>query len=148
MLDFFYNLIIYPLVIMYNLVFHFINDVVLVEGSFIPYQIIDNRYIVSIILLSIFVNILTYSLYKNADKLKEETRKKKESMKKWVDHIKKNFKGDEQYFILSAYYKEQNYKPIDQFKESLSLLLQIPFSYKRKSSSFYTSYYIFSNFIS
>ena len=123
MLEFFYNLIIYPIVVMYNIIFNFITNVVLAENDYILNYITDNKYIVSIILLSIFVNILTYNMYKKAEELQDITRKKKESMMKWENHIKKNFKGDEKYFILTAYYKERNYKPIDQFIESLSLLI-------------------------
>ena len=48
-------------------------------------------------------------------------------MKKYVDHIKAHFKGDEQYMILNTYYRQNNYKPIYALRSSLSLLLQIPF---------------------
>ena len=42
-------------------------------------------------------------------------------------NIKKTFSGDERMMILQAYYRQNNYKPTDALKGSVSLLLQIPF---------------------
>ena len=121
MIDLFYNLFIYPIVIVYEIIYNIFNN------AFHTNLYIDNAEFFSIIILSLFVNLITFPLYKNADKLQKEAHIKKTSMSKWVSHINKTFKGDERYFLLSAYYKENNYKPIDELKESLSLLLQIPF---------------------
>jgi YidC/Oxa1 family membrane protein insertase len=44
-----------------------------------------------------------------------------------IDRIKRNFKREEQYFILSSYYRQNHYHPIMALRGSLSLLLQIPF---------------------
>ena len=121
MMNLFYNLLIYPIVIVYEIIYNIFNNAF--HSSFY----IDNAEFFSILIVSLSVNILTFSLYKKADEIQKEIRIKKGKMQKWVDHINKNFKGDEKYFILSTYYKENNYKPIDELKESLSLLLQIPF---------------------
>ena len=48
-------------------------------------------------------------------------------MEHWVRHIKKTFKGDERYMMLSAYYKEQHYHPIYALRGTIPLLIQIPF---------------------
>lgn len=120
-MNFFYNLLIYPLVIVYEIVYNLSNN------AFHSILYIDNAELFSILIVSFFVNIITFPLYKKADKIQNEVRNKKEGMQKWIKHINKNFKGDERYFILSTYYKENDYKVVDQFKESLSLLLQIPF---------------------
>ncbi len=81
----------------------------------------------SIIAMSLVVNFLLLPLYFRADKLEKEQNDKKKKMEPWVNRIKKNFKGDERIMMLQTYYKENNYKSTDVFKESVSLFLQIPF---------------------
>ena len=81
----------------------------------------------SIIILSLVVSTLVLPLYKRAEKLEAEQRKKEKELSHWVEHIKKHFRGDEKYMVLSAYYRENNYNPLSQLKSSISLLLQIPF---------------------
>ena len=121
MTNFFYNLILEPIITIYEIVYGITRQIIFETPLF------EEVLILSILVVSIVFNMLTYPLYKKADIIQNETRIKKEKMSKWVEHIKKNFKGDERYFILSAYYKENNYNPIDQLKESVSLLIQIPF---------------------
>ena len=81
----------------------------------------------SIVVISIVINVLVLPLYKRADKLEKEQLEKKKSLKPWVDKIKAAFNGDERIMMLQAYYRENDYKTTDVFKESVSLLLQIPF---------------------
>lgn len=82
---------------------------------------------ISIIGVSIVVNLLCLPLYRMADKAQEREREKQRSMERWVSHIKRHFKGDEQYMMLTAYYAEQGYRPASALIGSLPLLLQIPF---------------------
>ena len=82
---------------------------------------------ISIILVSIAVNVLCLPLYKMADDAQERERQKQAQMEPVVSHIRKTFSGDERYMMLSAYYLEQGYRPIQALVSSLSLLLQIPF---------------------
>ena len=121
MINFFYNLIIQPIITLYEIVFGLADYYIFVGLLY------EESVFMSILFVSVVFNLLTYPLYKKADELQNEARLKKEKMSKWVDHIKKNFKGDERFFILSAYYKENDFSPLDQLKESLSLLIQIPF---------------------
>lgn len=81
----------------------------------------------AIVGVSIAVNLLCLPLYRMADEAQDAERAKQASMKRWVDHINANFKGDERYMMLSAYYTEQGYHPMRALVSSLSLLLQIPF---------------------
>lgn len=81
----------------------------------------------AIVGVSIAVNLLCLPLYRMADEAQDAERAKQASMKRWVDHINANFKGDERYMMLSAYYAEQGYHPMRALVSSLSLLLQIPF---------------------
>ena len=77
--------------------------------------------------VSLVVNVLCLPLYKMADAAQDEERERQSGMAKWVDHIKATFKGDEQYMMLSTYYRLEGYKPIYALRGSFSLLLQIPF---------------------
>lgn len=81
----------------------------------------------SIVAMSLLISLLLLPLYFRADKLEKEQRLKKRKMSFWVDHINKTFRGDERIMMLQAYYRENDYRTTDVFKESLSLLLQIPF---------------------
>ena len=67
-------------------------------------------------IVSLSVNLLTFSLYKKADEIQKEVRIKKERMSKWVNHINKNFNYEESdefmtnadtpYLILNGIAKE------------------------------------------
>lgn len=81
----------------------------------------------SIIVLSIAVTILINPLYSRAAALERQERELEKKLEPTVRHIKKVFKGDERFMILSAYYKENNYSPLNQMKNSISLALQVPF---------------------
>ena len=82
---------------------------------------------ISIIFVSIAVQLLCFPLYKRADDIQEQERQKQKEMERWTTHIKKTFKGDEKFMMLQTYYREVGYKPIYAIKGSISLLLQIPF---------------------
>ena len=81
----------------------------------------------SVLGLSIVVNFLVLPLYNKSDAIQEKERQRQKELERWVSHIKKTFSGNERYMMMSAYYKEQNYKPVYALKGSISLLLQIPF---------------------
>ena len=81
----------------------------------------------SIIVLSLTVNLLVLPLYNRADAVQEEERKIDAKLRKGVEHIKKTFKGDEQLMMLQTYYRQNNYSPLDAVKGSVSLFLEIPF---------------------
>ena len=82
--SFLYNLIVTPLIYLVELVFALLYRAIANPG-------------LAIIGVSLVVNFLCLPLYRMADRLQEEERQKQASMAKWVDHIKKHFKGDEQY---------------------------------------------------
>ncbi len=81
----------------------------------------------AIVVLSLMMNILVLPLYKRADAMQEEARDIDNKLSKGVTHIKKVFSGDEKMMILQTYYRQNNYKPTDVLKGSVSLLLEIPF---------------------
>ena len=109
-----YTLIIGPLVLAFEFIFSMANSVTHNLG-------------ISILTLSLVVNILVLPLYNRADELQKEEKDKQKNMEKWIRHIKKTFRGDEKMLIQQAYYRLNDYHPIYVIKSSVSLFLQIPF---------------------
>ena len=81
----------------------------------------------SIIALSLVMNVLLLPLYKRADALQEEERQTEERLRRGVEQIKKAFKGDERMMILQTYYRQNHYKPTYVLRGAVSLMLEIPF---------------------
>ena len=81
----------------------------------------------AIIMLSLAMNFLVLPLYRRADALQAEERDRENRLQPWIKHIRKTFKGDERFMMLQTYYRQNNYKPTDSLKGSISLLLEIPF---------------------
>lgn len=81
----------------------------------------------AIIGISLAINFLALPLYLKADSLQLKERKLQKNMEKRVKKIKQTFSGDEQFMILSEYYKRNNYHPLYALRSSLSILIEIPF---------------------
>ena len=113
-MSFLYNLIIQPLIMVYDVLFSMF------------YGMLGNT-VASIFALSIVINLLVLPLYRKADLMQKEQHEKARKMKKWIDHIRKTFRGDKRFMILSAYYRIEGYSPLSTIKEAGPLLLQIPF---------------------
>lgn len=109
-----YQLLIGPLELLFETVFAIANRVIGNPG-------------LSIVFLSLAMNFLVLPLYRRADIMQAEERDQAEKLKPWVDHIKKTFKGDQQFMMLQTYYRQNGYKQTDALKGSISLLLEIPF---------------------
>ena len=109
-----YQLIIGPLVLLFEFVFS------------VSYSHIDNPGI-CIIILSIVMNLMALPLYRRADAIQKKERDVETALKPGIDHIKKTFKGDERFFIMQTLYRQNSYSPVHVLKGSLSLFLQIPF---------------------
>lgn len=101
--------------------------VYLIEFVFGAFHALTHNPGVAIVGVSIVVNVLCLPLYRMADDQQARERAKQQKMARWVSHIKRTFSGDEQYMMLSAYYTEQGYRPVQALVGSLTLLLQIPF---------------------
>ena len=82
---------------------------------------------ISIITVSLTVNILVLPLYLLSDALCAEDRSKQKEMEPWIRKIRKAFTGDERFMMLSEYYRQNDYQPYYVLRSSFSLLLQIPF---------------------
>lgn len=93
-------------------------------------NIINNiigNYGVSIIILSIFINIIILPLSYLAEDFKNIHQKKISKFKYESDLIKKNYFGQERHFYLKSLYRINRYHPFSGIKASLGLLIQIPF---------------------
>ena len=77
--------------------------------------------------VSMVINFLALPLYNVADSLQEKERKISKKLEYRVKRIKKGFKGDEQFMMLSEYYRQNNYHPLYVLRSSLSILIEIPF---------------------
>lgn len=93
----------------------------------IAYRLLGNNPGLSIIALSLLMNVMVLPLYRRADAMQEEARDIEAKLHDGVAHIKKTFSGDERMMILQAYYRQNNYKPTDALNGSASLLLEVPF---------------------
>ena len=114
-LDVLYQIIINPIYILIEVLYNFFLKTCSFNQNF------------SIIALSIVLNFIWLPLYLNADKLKFEHDEIQKKLKKKIDSIKKNFKGEERHMLLSTYYKQNNYHPIFALRSTLSLALQAVF---------------------
>lgn len=114
MFTFLYQIIINPITTLLEVFYLFFD------------KVLDNPGL-SIIGLSFVITLCTLPLYLIAEKWQEEERKIQEHLKPGIDRIKQTFKGDEQYMILTTYYKQNHYHPIMALRSSFSLLIQIPF---------------------
>lgn len=113
---FLYNLIIAPIEMIVDWVFTFFYTKLHMLGT-----------IGAIYGVSIVINFLALPLYNIADALQEKERVISKKLEYRVKRIKKAFKGDEQFMMLSEYYRQNNYHPLYTLRSSLSILIEIPF---------------------
>ncbi len=112
---------------------HFLYDAfiapleLLLEFFFKFVQVITGNAGLAVISLSFIVTILTLPLYMVAESWQEKERQIQNKLKSGIERIKQTFKGDEQYMMLSTFYRQQHYHPMMALRSSFSLLIQIPF---------------------
>ena len=114
MTHFFYTLIIYPLYQIIEFAFKFFGDVFKNTG-------------ISVIGVSMAVSILCLPLYIVAERWQQIERDTEKALEGGVRRIKSVFSGDEQYMMLSTYYRQHRYHPLMALRSSFGLLIQIPF---------------------
>ena len=109
-----YSIIIYPITFIIDFVF------------FLSLKIFkDPGY--CILIISIVISLFCLPLYLSAEGIQKKERDIQDKLKDKIKIIKKVFKGDEQYMILSTYYRQNHYHPMYALRSSLSLAVQIPF---------------------
>ena len=111
-----YNIIIAPLELVFDWIF------LSVHHSFPRFGVVG-----AIFGLSLAVNIFAFPIYNIADRIQKCERDAVRDMEKWVRHIRRTFKGNERFMMLSEYYRQNNYHPIYALRSTFSILVQIPF---------------------
>ena len=81
----------------------------------------------AVIGVSVVINFLALPLYNIADALQDKERRASRKLEPRLKRIKKAFKGDEQFMMISTYYRQNNYHPLYVLRSSLSILIEIPF---------------------
>ena len=110
---------------LYNIILSPITQ--LIEISYRVFSKMFNNTGIAILGVSLTVTLLCLPLYIVAEKWQDTERDNQAKMKGGIERIKKFFKGDEQYMILSAYYRQNHYHPIMALRSSFGILIQIPF---------------------
>ena len=114
MTTFLYTIIIYPLIQIIEFVFMLFNDVFKKPG-------------IAVIGVSFGVSLLCLPLYIVAERWQQVQRDIEKTLAPGMQRIKQTFSGDEQYMILTTFYKEHHYHPLMALRSSFGLLIQVPF---------------------
>jgi YidC/Oxa1 family membrane protein insertase len=114
MINIFYDLIIFPIEHIIEVIYTLI------------YKVFDTP-VIALIGVSLAVTLLSLPFYIIAEKMQETERQTINRLKPKIDKIKQVFKGDEQYMILSTYYRQNGYHPLYALRNSLNIIIQIPF---------------------
>ncbi len=122
---FLYQLLIAPLELVFECIFSITNG------------FLDNIGL-SIIPLSLIVNLLLLPFYNRADQIQKEQHALEEKLAPEMEHLKKTFKGNERFMLLQTFYRQNDYSPLYALRSSFALLLEIPF--------FIAAYHFLSNF--
>ena len=109
-----YKLIIGPIELLFDCIFSVARQITNSPG-------------LSIVFMSLAINLLVLPLYAKADAIQAEEREISARLKPRIDRIKAAFSGDERFMMLQTYYRQNHYKPYYVLRGSVSLLLQIPF---------------------
>ena len=107
------TLLIGPLKLIFEVIFSMVNR-------------LDNPGL-SIVALSLCMNLLVLPLYRRADAIQDEAREAEERLSPGVRHIRSTFHGDQRFMILQTYYRQNHYSPMHALRGALPLLLEIPF---------------------
>jgi YidC/Oxa1 family membrane protein insertase len=113
-MNFLYTLIISPLVQIIELCYLFV------------YRVANNPGI-ALFGVSVTVSVLTLPLYFRAEAWQKAERELQKRLAPKIARIKAAFSGDEQYMVLSTYYRQNHYHPVYAMRNTFSLLIQIPF---------------------
>jgi membrane protein insertase Oxa1/YidC/SpoIIIJ len=114
MADFFYTLIIFPIEQILSLCFYFTGRVF-------------HSPAIAVFGVSVGVSFLTLPLYFRAEYWQNLERDTQKKLRAGIKKIKAVFSGDEQFMILSTYYRQNHYHPFYALRNSLGILIQIPF---------------------
>ena len=113
--------------VLYDIIIAPIEYIIELVFCFVFYNFHSFGVLGAIIGISLVVNFLALPLYLKADELQLAERRTQEKMGDRIKKIKKAFHGDEQFMMISEYYKRNHYHPLYALRSSLSILIEIPF---------------------
>jgi YidC/Oxa1 family membrane protein insertase len=114
MTNIFYTIIISPIVQIIEFVYVFFFKVFKNEAF-------------SVFGVSLTVSFLSLPLYIMAERWQIIERDTIKRLKPSINKIKSVFSGDEQFMILSTFYRQNHYHPLYSLRSSIGLIVQIPF---------------------
>ena len=114
MADIFFTVIIYPLV-------------QIIECVYVLFFKVIKSEVFSVFGVSLTVSFLSLPLYMMAERLQNIERETINRLRPGVNKIKSVFSGDEQFMILSTFYRQNHYHPLYSLRSSIGLIVQIPF---------------------
>lgn len=92
----------------------------------------------AIVVMSLAVNIVILPIYIKAEKWQEGERALRKSFEAKEAMIKRTFKGQERFAMISTMHRQAGYSPFLSLRSSLGFFLQIPF--------FFAAYHFLSHF--
>lgn len=110
---------------LYNITIYPIRQII--EFFYVLFSVASKNQGISVIGVSLVFTLLCLPLYVVAEHWQEIERETQLGMKSQISRIKKAFKGDEQYMMLTTYYRQRHYHPLMALRSSFGLLIQIPF---------------------
>lgn len=110
---------------LYNIILSPITQII--EISYRVFSKLFSSQGIAVIGVSLTVTLLCLPLYIVAEQWQEAERRTQDRLKSGIARIKKAFSGDEQYMILSTYYRQNRYHPMMALRSSFGILIQIPF---------------------
>jgi membrane protein insertase Oxa1/YidC/SpoIIIJ len=114
MADILYTIIISPLV-------------QIIEFVYVFFFKISRNAVFSVFGVSLAVSFLSLPLYIMAERWQIVERDTIMRLKPIVNNIKSVFSGDEQFMILSTFYRQNHYHPLYSLRSSIGVFVQIPF---------------------
>lgn len=92
----------------------------------------------AIVVMSLAVNVVILPIYIKAEKWQEGERALRKSFEAKEAMIKRTFKGQERFAMISTMHRQAGYSPFLSLRSSLGFFLQIPF--------FFAAYHFLSHF--
>lgn len=92
----------------------------------------------AIIVMSLVVNTVILPIYLKAEHWQEEERSIRKSFEKDEAMIKRTYKGQERFAMITTMYRQAGYSPLLTLRSSIGFFLQIPF--------FFAAYHFLSHF--
>jgi YidC/Oxa1 family membrane protein insertase len=114
MADILYTIIIYPIVQIIEFVYVFF------------FKVFKNAAF-SVLGVSLTVSFISLPLYIMAERWQSIERDTIKRLKPAIKKIKSVFSGDEQFMLLSTFYRQNHYHPLYSLRGSIGLILQVPF---------------------